>query len=90
MNSHKPQDAPTGRGVSRRKILTAGGATLVGAALTGPLLETVLGQAMGGQDMGGEVSRRRKAAPSRPFCRKRDRATRSHTPSRRTCFGTSR
>ena len=51
MNSHKPQDAPDGRGISRRKILTAGGATLVGAALTGPLLETVLGQAMGGQDM---------------------------------------
>src|ERR671913_1549174 len=51
MNSHKPQDVASGRGVTRRKILTAGGATLVGAALTGPLLETVLGQAMGDQDM---------------------------------------
>ena len=51
MKNHKPQDAPSGRGVSRREILTAGGATLVGAALTGPLLETVLGQGMGGQDM---------------------------------------
>src|ERR671913_935809 len=51
MNSHKTQDASTGRGVTRRKILTAGGATLVGATLAGPLLETVLGQGMGGQDM---------------------------------------
>src|ERR671913_570575 len=51
MNSRKPQGAPSGRGVSRRKILTAGGATLVGATLAGPLLETALGQGMGGQDM---------------------------------------
>src|ERR671913_1032484 len=51
MNSHKTQDASTGRGVSRRKILTAGGATLVGATLAGPLLEAALGQAMSGQDM---------------------------------------
>jgi hypothetical protein len=51
MNEHKPQDAPSGRGVSRRKILTAGGATLVGATVLGPLLETALGQAMNGQDM---------------------------------------
>src|SRR5687768_7140349 len=51
MNSHKPQNAPSGRGVSRRKILTAGGATLVGATLVGPLLETALGQALGGQDL---------------------------------------
>ena len=51
MNNHKPQDVASGRGVSRRKILTAGGATLVGAALTGPLLETALGQGMGGQEM---------------------------------------
>ena len=51
MNNHKPQDVASGRGVTRRKILTAGGATLVGAALTGPLLETALGQGMGGQDM---------------------------------------
>jgi hypothetical protein len=51
MNSHKTQDAASGRGVTRRKILTAGGATLVGATLLGPLLETGLGQAMGGQDM---------------------------------------
>src|ERR671916_2666865 len=51
MNRHKPQDAASGRGVSRRRILTAGGVTLVGATLAGPLLETVLGQALGGQDM---------------------------------------
>jgi hypothetical protein len=51
MNSHKTQDAPSGRGVTRRKILAAGGATLVGATLLGPLLETALGQEMGGQDM---------------------------------------
>ena len=51
MDSHKTQDASTGRGVTRRKILTAGGATLVGATLLGPLLETALGQALGGQDM---------------------------------------
>jgi hypothetical protein len=51
MNSHKTQDAPSGRGVTRRKILTAGGATLVGATLLGPLLETALGQAMGDQEM---------------------------------------
>lgn len=51
MNRHKSQDAPDGGGISRRKILTAGGAILVGATLVGPLLETVLGQAMGGQDM---------------------------------------
>src|SRR5215207_667984 len=51
MNRHKTQDASTGRGVTRRKILTAGGATLVGATLVGPLLETTLGQAPGGQDM---------------------------------------
>lgn len=51
MNSHKPQDAASGRGITRRKILTAGGATLVGAALAGPLLETALGQALSGQEM---------------------------------------
>ncbi|HEV2762950.1 MAG TPA: DUF2935 domain-containing protein [Pyrinomonadaceae bacterium] len=51
MNRHKPQDAPTGRGITRRKILTAGGATLVGATLLGPLMETALGQALGGRQM---------------------------------------
>ncbi len=51
MKSHKSQDAPSGQGITRRKILTAGGATLVGAALAGPLLETALGQALGGQEM---------------------------------------
>ena len=50
MNSQK-QDTPSGQGISRRKILAAGGATLVGATLLSPLLETALGQAMGGQDM---------------------------------------
>ena len=51
MNSQKVQDTQSGQGITRRKILTAGGATLVGATLLGPLLETVLGQAMNGQDM---------------------------------------
>jgi hypothetical protein len=51
MNSNNEKDAQSGRGVSRRKILTAGGATLVGAALLGPLMETAFGQAMSGQDM---------------------------------------
>ena len=51
MNSHTPQDTPSGQGITRRKILTAGGTALVGATLLGPLLETALGQAMNGQDM---------------------------------------
>jgi len=51
MNNHKMQDAPSDQGITRRKILAAGGATLVGATLLGPLLETALGQGMGGQDM---------------------------------------
>lgn len=51
MNNRKPQVAPAGQGVSRRKILAAGGATLVGATLLGPLLETALGQAMNSQEM---------------------------------------
>lgn len=50
MNSQKKQQDPPAQGISRRKILTAGGATLVGATLLGPLLETALGQAMTGQD----------------------------------------
>ena len=51
MKSHKTQDAPSGEGIARRKILIAGGTTLVGATLLGPLLQTGLGQAMAGQDM---------------------------------------
>src|ERR687894_2055431 len=51
MNSHGTQDARPGEGISRRKILIAGGSTLVGATLLGPVLETALGQTMGGQDM---------------------------------------
>jgi hypothetical protein len=51
MNRDETQDAQTGRGVTRRKVITAGGAALVGAAVLGPLLDTALGQAMGGQDM---------------------------------------
>jgi hypothetical protein len=50
MNSHN-QDALQSPGITRRKILTAGGTALVGATLLGPLLDTALGQAMGGQDM---------------------------------------
>jgi hypothetical protein len=51
MNSQKVQDTQLGQGITRRKILTAGGATLVGATLLGPLIETALAQAMNGQDM---------------------------------------
>jgi hypothetical protein len=47
----KLQEDSTGRGISRRKVLIAGGATLVGTTLLGPLLETALGQSMNGQDM---------------------------------------
>ena len=51
MDSHKTQDARSGEGITRRKILVAGGTTLVGATLLGPVLETVLGQTIGGQDI---------------------------------------
>src|SRR5918992_88984 len=51
MNNQKVQNTDSGQGITRRKILTAGGATLVGAALLGPLLETAPGQAAGGPDM---------------------------------------
>ena len=51
MKSHETQAVPSGQGITRRRILTAGGATLVGATLMGPLLETALGQAMNGQEM---------------------------------------
>ena len=50
MNSQKRQDEPAGQGISRRKILAAGGASLVGATLLSPLLENALGQALTGQD----------------------------------------
>jgi hypothetical protein len=50
MNSQKRQNDPTEQGISRRKILAAGGATLVGATLMSPLLETALGQALTGQE----------------------------------------
>ncbi|HEU4596652.1 MAG TPA: DUF2935 domain-containing protein, partial [Pyrinomonadaceae bacterium] len=51
MNSNNGKETTSGRGVSRRKILTAGGATLVGATLLGPLLESAFAQTMGDQDM---------------------------------------
>jgi hypothetical protein len=50
MNSQKRQDDSAGQGISRRKILAAGGATLVGATLLSPLLEGALGQALTGQE----------------------------------------
>jgi hypothetical protein len=50
MNSQKRQDDSAGQGISRRKILAAGGATLVGATLLSPLLEGALGQALTGQN----------------------------------------
>ena len=51
MNNHHTQEAPSGEELTRRKILIAGGTTLVGATLLGPLLETALGQKMEGQDL---------------------------------------
>lgn len=51
MQRDKIQDDSTGRGISRRKVLIAGGATLIGTTLLRPLLETALGQSMNGQDM---------------------------------------
>ena len=51
MNNHHTQEAPSGEELTRRKILIAGGTTLVGATLLGPLLETALGQTMEGQDL---------------------------------------
>ena len=50
MNSQKRQDEPAGQGISRRKILAAGGASLVGATLLSPLLGNALGQTLTGQD----------------------------------------
>ena len=51
MNSYEIQGDQSDQGITRRKILIAGGATLVGATLLGPLLENVLGQEMNSQDM---------------------------------------
>ena len=51
MNSYTTQDAPSGEGITRRKVLIAGGSTLVGATLLGSVLETALGQTMGDHDM---------------------------------------
>jgi hypothetical protein len=51
VNRQETQDDQTARGITRRKVITAGGAALVGATLLGPLAGTTLGQAMGGQDM---------------------------------------
>jgi hypothetical protein len=51
MEQANPSNPADGLNVTRRKILIAGGTTLVGAALLGPLLETALGQTMGGQDI---------------------------------------
>ena len=44
MNSYKTQDTPSGEGITRRKVLIAGGSTLVGATLLGSVLETAFGQ----------------------------------------------
>lgn len=51
MKSKKTQDGLSDQGITRRKILVAGGTSLVGATLLSPLLETALGQMSGGQDM---------------------------------------
>jgi hypothetical protein len=51
MKRDKIQDDSTGGGISRRKILIAGGATLVSTTLLRPFLETAVGQSLNGQDM---------------------------------------
>ena len=51
MNRQETQEDETARGITRRKVITAGGAALVGATLLGPLSGTTLGQAAGGRDM---------------------------------------
>ena len=50
MNS-KTQDTPSSEGITRRKVLIAGGSTLVGATLLGSVLETAFGQTKDSQDM---------------------------------------
>ena len=42
MNRQETQDDQTARGITRRKVITAGGAALVGATLLGPLARTTL------------------------------------------------
>lgn len=51
MSNRETQVELSNQGITRRKILFAGGATLVGATLLGPFLENVLGQEMNTQDM---------------------------------------
>ena len=51
MNSYETQGDQSDQGITRRKILIAGGTALVSATLLGPLLENVPGQEMNGQDM---------------------------------------
>lgn len=51
MNREETRDAPLGQRMTRRKVITAGGAALVGAAVLAPLSGSALGQAMSGQDM---------------------------------------
>ena len=51
MNGQESKGGPAGQGITRRKVLTAGGVALVGATVLGPLLGNALAQAAGGQDM---------------------------------------
>src|SRR5688500_578077 len=51
MNSYKTQDTPSSEGITRRKVLIAGGSTLVGATLLGSVLETAFGQTKDSQEM---------------------------------------
>src|SRR5918997_72335 len=44
MNGKNTQDAPSREGITRRKVLIAGGSTLVGATLLGSVFDTALGQ----------------------------------------------
>jgi hypothetical protein len=51
MNSQREPEEQSGKELTRRKVLIAGGATLIGATLLAPLLETAIGQTISGQDM---------------------------------------
>lgn len=51
MKQNTTQDKPSPEGITRRKILIAGGTSLVGATLFSPVMETALAQALGGKDL---------------------------------------
>ncbi|MBD0371805.1 MAG: hypothetical protein ICV60_13270 [Pyrinomonadaceae bacterium] len=51
MNSQRKPEDQSGKGFTRRRMLIAGGTTLIGATLLAPLLEAAIGQTISGQDM---------------------------------------